>query len=404
MRFSTVFLIAWKNLWAHRMRAILTIGGVAIGVAAILFLVSLGYGLERLVTSQVANFEAFKIIDIPSANLKTGHIDQEAISRIQNVPHVAAITQIVDLAGRVKLSSQNATTETVVMGVEPDYFKQSGVILASGSIFTADDANSIILNKTLAGLLGYASNSSDAIGQTIQLDLIISPDLRLADQIDGSIVKSGLTLKVIGITDDSSNPVVYVALPLVRQNGVVYSTSLKASVDDEKNVTSIRQAIENIGFSTEYVGDTVAEIDQFFSLFRIILAGFGMIAVIVASLATFNMLTVSLMERIREIALMRTLGMQEKAIFRLFLVESLIISLIGGVLGIILGSIIGLCLNATLSFLAHRAGADPISIYYSPALFIAYVAIGTTVIGFLTGYYPARKAIKTKSIDALRYE
>ena len=104
MRLYNLIYLAWKNLWLHRLRAILTIGGVTLGVGAIVFLVSIGFGLERLVTSQVANFEAFTTVDVPSANLKTGKINQEAIERLKKIPRTAQVDEVVDLAGRVRLS------------------------------------------------------------------------------------------------------------------------------------------------------------------------------------------------------------------------------------------------------------------------------------------------------------
>jgi ABC-type antimicrobial peptide transport system permease subunit len=74
-----IFKIAIKNLWQHRLRSILTVLGVTIGIASIIFLVSLGYGLERLVTNQVTNFESFTIIDVPSANISTIKIENSKI-------------------------------------------------------------------------------------------------------------------------------------------------------------------------------------------------------------------------------------------------------------------------------------------------------------------------------------
>ncbi len=404
MRPINLLLIAWKNLLAHRMRAVITIGGVAIGVAAIVFLVSLGFGLERLVTSQVANFEAFTIIDVPSANLKTGKINVEAIERIKKIGHVSSVNEVVDLAGRVRLDSQTATTETVVVSAPEPYYKLADTVLSRGKWFAADSTNEVAVNRSLAGLLGFSEKPEDIIGKKIVLDAIIPSDLRAADMTEGAIVKPGIELKVIGLNPDDTNPILYAPLALAESAGAINRTSLKLQIDDRKSIPAVRKAIENIGFSTEYVGDTVDQITQVFALFRIVLGGFGFVALLVAALGTFNILTISLIERIREVGLLKTLGMKRRDIFRLFIAESLTIGALGGISGILAGNIVGWGMNEALRVLALRAGADTVTIYYSPISFVLIVGLGSLLVGFLTGFYPAYRAIKTSPLDVIRYE
>lgn len=403
IKFSTLLFLSWRNLWAHRARAFLTIGSVTVGVASILFLLSLGFGLERLVTTQVATFKAFTIIDVPSANLKTSKINQEAINRITQIGHIASVDAIVDLAGRVRLENQSATTETVVVATMPSYFDLAEIPITGGWIFDSASETEAVIDSGLAKLVGY-TNPEEILGQTIALDLIIPKDLRAPDETDGPIVKESISLKIVGLTDSSENPVLYVPLLTVDKQGVINRTSLKVKMDDRKFTLEIRKAIENLGFSTEYVGDTVAEISQVFSLFRIVLGGFGLIALIVATLGTFNTLTISLMERIREIGLLKTLGMQRSDIFRLYIMESLVIGIIGGILGIIVGSLIGAGLNMGLAIMAERVGSDPVAIYYSPLQLILLTGLLSGVLGFLTGLYPSMRAVKVGPLDVLRYE
>ncbi len=404
MRFTAITRLAWKNLWSHRMRAVLTIGGVSLGIAAIIFLVSLGFGLERLVTSQVADFEAFTIIDVPSANLKTGKINQEAISRIREIPGIVSIDEVVDLAGRVRLSSQNSTTETVIVGVNPNYFKIAEIAIDQGKFFADTSTDQVVMNEALAGLLGFNNDAKAVIDQKLVVDLIVPEDLRVKDTTEGPLVHANIPVTISGVFKDSKNPILYLPLGLAQTYGVVNRSSLKIKVGDRNNVTKIRKQIENIGFSTEYVGDTVEQIAQVFSLFRIVLGGFGFIALLVAALGTFNTLTISLLERIREVGLLKTLGMKQRHIFRLFIVESVTIGFLGGLLGVLVGTTVGTGVNAFLRLLALRAGSDPVIVYYSPAAFVIIVGVTSLLIGFLTGFYPAYRAIKTNPLDVIRYE
>ncbi len=400
---KSLIYIAWRNLWSHRLRALLTIGGVTVGIASIIFLLSLGFGLERLVTTQVATFEAFTIIDVPSANLKTGKINAEAIDRMKQIEHITNVDPVVDLAGRIRLSEQEATTETVVVSSTPHYFDLAEIPVSSGTLFGDTSETEAVADASLAKLVGFTT-PTDIIGKKIVLNLIIPKDLRASDETDGPIVKESIELTIVGITDTSPNPILYIPLALAEKHGIINRTSLKLKIDDKKFVPDVRAAIENIGFSTEYVGDTVAEINQVFGLFRIVLGGFGLIALIVATLGTFNTLTIALIERIREIGLLKTLGMQRADIFRLYIMESLAIGTVGGILGIVCGSLMGLLLNTTLAILAERAGSDPVSIYYSPPELILITAVLAGVLGFATGLYPSIRAIRVGPLDVLRYE
>ncbi len=404
MRLKSIVRFSWKNLWAHRLRTALTVGGVTIGVSAIVFLVSLGFGLEQLVSSQVANFEAFTIIEVPSAAPPTGKINQEAVDKISDIGHIKEIERIVDLAGRVRLGSQNSTTETVVTGVQPPYFDLADLTLAGGQLFSKGETDKVVINTALASLLGYSANPTDALKQTVSLDLIVPKTLRAPDLTDGPAVKEKLSVQVVGLTPDNQGPIMYVSQALTDGQGVVNSTSMKIKVDDRAAVPVVRKQMENMGFVTEYVGDTVDQISQVFSVFRIVLGGFGTIALIVAALGTFNTLTISLMERIREVSLLKMLGMKRKDVFKLFINESLTIGILGGLSGTLFGLAVGYGLNRLVTHFALKAGADPVSIFYTPMNFIMFVGISSIAVGFLTGLYPSLRAIKTNPLDALRYE
>lgn len=404
MRLSSVIRFSWKNLWVHRLRSFLTVGGVVIGVAAIVFLVSLAFGLERLVTSQVANFSAFTIIDVPSANPPSGKITADSLDRLRSIPHIKKIERIIDIAGRTKLANQSSTTETVVVGVKPEYFDLAEMNVESGKFFDASTKKEAVMNASLASLLGFSDNPSSAIGKDVTIDFIIPRSLRAADGTDGAVVKEGIPFTIVGLLPDTQNPAIYVPQAVVDEQGVVNSTSMKVLVDDKQYVASIRKQIENSGFATEYIGDTVDQITSVFTIFRLVLGGFGSIALIVAALGTFNTLTISLIERIREIALLKMLGMQRKDVFRLFISESLTIGIFGGLLGGIVGYATGWAANTIVSYLAQRAHADAVQIFYTPPIFLAMVAVGSIAVGFLCGLYPSWRAIKTNPLDALRYE
>lgn len=398
MKQRIIIKLALKNLWSHRLRTTLTILGVTIGISSIIFLVSLGYGLEQLVTNQVANFDAFTIVDVPSANISTIKIDDISLERIRKLGHVKETASVINVAGRIKEEKSDSTAETIITGGTFDYWKLSNTVVDSGHLPLKD--NEIVVNKAVINLLG---NDTNWLNKKLLLDVIIPADLR-AQETDGLKENKDISVIVRGIIEESESPIVLISSGLMKKSGAVKYSSLKVKVDDRKNVEKLRKQLENLGFSTEYVGDTVDQISQVFSLFRIILGGFGLIALIVAALGTFNTLTISLLERTREVGLFKALGMRNKEIYKLFLAESMLIGTFGGFVGLALGLILGKVINLVLSILAQSSNADTISLFVTPWFFAVGVAVFSIVVGFLTGWYPSRRAVKIDPLDALRYE
>lgn len=399
MKLRVILKIAFKNLWAHRLRTILTVTGVTIGIASIIFLVSLGYGLERLVTDQVASFDAFTIVDVPSANISTIKIDDQAIEKISSFGHIKTTAPVTSLAGRIHKQDNSSTTETVVTAGEKDYWKLSGLVAEKGRM--PENDGEIALDKSALTLISEDVNS--IIDKEVDIDIIIPSELR-TNSADGIKITDPIKLKVVGVVSETKSPIVYIHEDLLKKNDATKYSSLKIKIDDRNNVAALRKQLENIGFSTEYVGDTVNEISQVFSFFRAVLAAFGLIALVVAALGTFNTLTISLLERIREIGLFKALGMKKKDVYKLFLTESLIIGVCGGAAGLLIGWATGQIINQTLYCLAERTNAEKISMFITPWFFSLGVGLFSVLVGFLTGWYPSRRAVKIDPLDALRYE
>lgn len=399
MKSKIILKIALKNLWSHRLRTILTVLGVTIGIGSIIFLVSLGYGLEKLVTDQVANFDAFTILDVPSANISTIKIDDKAVERIGTFGHVITIAPVTNIAGRIKKQAEASTAETVITGSSQDYWRLANIATEIGNM--PNKVDEIALNRSALSLVG--GNNDSILNSMIDLEIIIPTELQSTDN-SGVKITASKDLKVVGILKDEKSPIVYVSQELLKKESADNYSSLKLKIDDRNNVPTLRKQLENIGYSTEYVGDTVSEISQVFTFFRAILAAFGLIALVVAALGTFNTLTISLLERIREIGLFKALGMRNRDVYKLFLAESLIIGMFGGLVGLLLGWSLGQIINFILAALARKTEADSISMFITPWFFSLGIAVFSIIVGFLTGWYPSKRAVKINPLDALRYE
>ena len=187
--------------------------------------------------------------------------------------------------------------------------------------------------------------------------------------------------------------------------GVPSYDQAKVVMNEVENVSDARRQIESLGFQTNSLSDTLGEIDNIFRFLNLILIGFGSIGMIVAVLGMFNTLTISLLERTKEIGLMMALGARRKDMRKLFVFEALLISLAGSLIGIVIAYIAGRIVNLVVNLNAQSRGVyDGIDLFSTPFWAVLAVIGGTMLVGLLVVYFPARRAERINPIDALRRE
>ncbi|MDD5341989.1 MAG: ABC transporter permease [Patescibacteria group bacterium] len=398
MRLSYIVFLAVRSLRNRKLRSALTIGGMIVGIGAIVFLVSLGFGLQKLIKERVTNIEALTVLEVSTGESLLLKIDKKAIDSFKAIPNVVEVSPSVNLSGQALY--QNAGTDIAVFGINPTYASiESTRLVNSGRALNEGTKDEALLTTTALELLGIA-NRQDILGQSIRLKVFIpDPDSETGDQIS-----EDATVKVVGIIDDEELSVAYVPLDLIEPFGIKEYDMAKVKVTERSKLNDVRLRIETQGYQVASLADTVGQIDQIFLVFQVVMGGFGLIAMFVASLGAFNTLTVSLLERTREVGIMKALGSTRKDIYRLFLTESWVISLTGGLLGILLGWGGGALGNLGLNYLANRFGGEAVDVFYTPWLFVILMVTISLGIGFLTGAYPAQRASKLNPLDALRYE
>ncbi len=386
---------ALKNINLHRLRAVLTLTGVIIGISAIVFLLSFAFGIERLVTNEVTSGDAFTLIDVGTGNSKIVSLTDSTVSNIKNIPGIEDIYGMAAVGG--KLIVTNKSMDVSFFGATPKFLDKAGIRVSKGKVFL-EQSNDIIVNTAF---LKFWDTNTDILGRKLTFNILVPKEL--IDKPD-NLEAPDQTYQVIGIINDDSAPKVYSSMNVLRNFGVNSFSQLKVEVDSKEMVPEIRKTVENMGLKTQYVGDTVSQINQVFGIFRIILAGFGLITLIVSILGMFNTLTISLLERTRELALMKILGMQRKDITNVFLTESVVIGLTGGILGLILGTLVGRIVNFILNHYAQSLGGEQVSIFYLPISFMVMIILASLIVGILTGLYPSKRAAKINPLDMLRYE
>lgn len=242
----------------------------------------------------------------------------------------------------------------------------------------------------------------EALGKSFDVSFILSSYQLGID--DAKTETETVSYTISGIMDDETAPIIYVPFSDIKALGVKYYNQVKVKTSDRNKIDTARKMVETMGYSTSSIVDIVDQIDEVFSVVRAILASIGMFSLIVAALGMFNTLTVSLLERTKEIGLLKAMGMSSDEIKNLFLTESMAMGILGGFTGLLTGFVLGKLLSLILYYSSLVKLEGPFDFSVIPnelMLFIIMVSIAT---GVLTGYYPARRATKISALRALRFE
>lgn len=257
-----------------------------------------------------------------------------------------------------------------------------------------------VVNEAFLQVLGL--DPGDAVDKSFEVSFIVTSELSGND--DQSIVSEDATYKILAVIPGTNNPFFYVQIADLKSLGVNNYSQVRVVSTTKENLQPIRTKIESMGFSTTSVADTITRINSLFGTVRIVLGLIGAVALSVAALGMFNTLTVSLLERTREIGLMKAMGMTSVEVKNLFLTESMMMGLMGGLFGIIAGYVAGKFLSLVLSIFGVIKGVGFIDVIYLPFSFALLVFCLSVFVGLVTGIYPSRRATKISALNALRYE
>ena len=244
--------------------------------------------------------------------------------------------------------------------------------------------------------------AKDAVGKTFSSSFIVSKSLN--PSVEGKTLTESKQFKIIGVIDDVNNTYFYIPYGDIKKLNIPNVSQMKVVLKDPNAMTTIRKQIETMGFHTTSTVDTVKQIESLFANLRLLLAVVGLVALGVAALGMFNTLTVSLLERTREIGGMKTMGMVSEEVQDLFLAEAMIMGLSGGIGGILFGVGMGTVLSFGVSLIAITNGQGYLNLTYMPPTFTIFILVSSFIVGVLTGIYPAQRAKKISALNALRYE
>jgi len=332
---------------------------------------------------------------------KTGYFAEIGIKltgiNIKPAPQVLGLSTTASSSASTSATNSNSNIDWVEIASEAGIVKPpetKTVDLSSKAIKQA------VVNRAMLSVLGI--KETEAIGKKFTASFVVVGDL-LSDPT-ANIESAQTEYTIVGVTPEEKTPVFYIPFIDLRTLGITNFSQVKVVVKDQNELTKARRQIESMGYITRSVADTVAQINSLFATARTVLMLLGMVALAVAALGMFNTLTVSLLERTREVGLMKAMGMKSSEVQELFLTESMIMGFFGGIMGIILGWILGKIIGIILSFFAIFKGVGFVDISYIPLPFILVIVFLSLLVGLITGIYPARRATRISALNALRYE
>lgn len=266
--------------------------------------------------------------------------------------------------------------------------------------FSGTIAGEAYISSAMLKLLGMDKNN--ALGKKFNVSYIV-PDGNVRG-MTGRLQSKEKEYIIKGVIEDDNTSFYYYQLADAKRLGVSIYSQLKVLTDSQEKLAEVRKKIEFLGFKTDSTADTVIQIESLFKTLRMILGLLGTIALAVASLGMFNTMTVSLLERTREVGVMKAMGMLSNEVRELFLAESMIMGVGGGVFGILLGFTLGKILSLILTSISVVQGQGMINIAYIPWFFTVFILLISFIVGMVTGWYPSKRARQVSALNALRYE
>jgi len=406
MSYSNLLRIAVRALVRNRMRAILTMLGIIIGVASVIAMLAIGEGSKQSIRAQMSDMGTNLLMIMPNFQRRGGVSLGSSSSNALKYSDVVALrneaTAVAAVSPEVRASGQviygNMNTQTTVYGVSEEYLGIRKLTITSGRIFSANEIKSMskvcILGQTVVeNLFG---KGADPVGLSIRIK-------NLPFLIIGTLEDKGES----GMGQDQDDLILAPYTTVQRRLAAIdYINGIYASaVSEEKSdkaqeeITEILRRVHKLkdaeedNFRIMSQSELISTVSSITDVMTYLLGAIAGISLLVGGIGIMNIMFVSVTERTREIGLRMSIGGKSRDILKQFLVESMLLSILGGLLGVIFGYLIAKLAGSVM-------GMDPIVKTQSVVLAFAVCFI----IGVFFGWYPAKKAANLNPIEALRYE
>lgn len=402
MQLADLARLSTRMFKTNPMRTWLTILGMGVGTGAVVVLVGLGFGLQKIILEQIVFGETLLSLGVSATGARSLSITDEVVAEFEDMEHIIDVAPLARYPALI--TYKGLTGNVFIQGAEPAYLRYGGITTTAGDVFVEEDianGHEIMLSPAVLKLFGI-EDAEGFIGQEVNFRLLIPAE-------DGTDAITEINIekryRVKGITKEEGVLNALMMLPELRNYvGVEEYDRAQVRVESSEFLNVVEEALIEEGYRVTALSKTVEQASQIFQGIQVVLATFGGIALIVSAIGMFNTMTVTLLERTKEIGIMRTIGASPRDIKMLFVSESIIVGFLGGISGIVMGVILGFSVNIMLNIAASQFGGQSVSLFSFPAPFLIFIAVFSGSVGYLTGIFPARRASLLNPLDAIRYE
>lgn len=386
LRFHELLRLSLRTFRTKPERALLTVLGMSIGVGTVLLLISLGYGLQYILIGKLITTEDSLVTMEASYPAESNVVIQRPlIESIGEYDGVAEVSAIAEFPGEIRTEGiSGLLVDTRI--VEPSYFRLVGLLPTLGTIPTADGLGIVTSSQTLLPI-GLAADVT-SLGKLTTVNVFYEDDTEISSEMMGVTP----VVPISGIIMDESMPPTAIIFANALSKAPPHYSKILVKADNIDVLEPVRDRLLQEGFLVSARVDLVTQARKITNIITIILGVFGITALFVSAIGMFNTMLVGFLERIYEVGILKSLGATDSDVRNLFLVEASIMGFLGGMGGIIIGYGIGQLLNITLSFFARRMGGESIDLFVTPWWFMGITLAISIAIGFISGYWPARRA------------
>jgi putative ABC transport system permease protein len=459
--------LAVRNLRESVLRNSLTTIGISVGVASLVAMLSLGIGLQQLASRRLMKSGLFDTVVVTSRRDlrnfgreddrsapppgESRILDEPTRLEIEHLPNV--MEAYPDIRFITELRFDDKPHLTMVAALPSSAKSNDAFEALQGHFFSSDTAPEVVIQKTFAEeLLGKTPKSGLDETNVAQLappllgkELVMRYAQREASQaapsagndtasgdqgISGaaySVVSRELKLKIVGVADLDPESMrgptrarVFLPLKLAESLHVMQPTDLReisrsagsqpvyssvsVRVKNPAQIRAIEDAIKKMGFNTFSILDATRSLQQFFAVLDVFLGIFGSLALAVASIGIVNTLVMAILERRREIGIMKAIGASDGDVKKLFFAEAGAMGILGGIVGVALGWAIGQVINLGTNIYLKRQSLPPEHFWSVPWWLVAFALVFAFGVSLVSGLYPAGRAARLDPVQALRYE
>jgi putative ABC transport system permease protein len=398
-QYNFLVRLALLNTFKRRFRAGLAVGGIALSSSVMVLLFGVSGGLQSLVTQEISQSDTTNVITVNQRNVKQITLDQAKVSSIKSISGVADVQQLVGTVGDIQY--HGSLVSLPLYAVTNDFFKASPIAKVSGETTGEPKGSNIILSTK--ALETFGMNANEAIKRTVSVKTVIPPEYAADDAAEDKRTMKPKIFTIAGVVDRGNLPVAYIPLENLIQSGLQSVSQLKVTVTYPEKVKPVRESIEQMGYQTTSVQDSIDQVNRIFSVIQRIILLFGIIALTITIVGTFNVITLTLIEEMKQIGFLRLMGMQKSAVGFLFTAQAMLLTSVGGLIGVILGVIFGFAANgAAQALIGETAFTGRVFIFEIPTLQIIIILMLSLVLGWLIGLAPAKKAVNISPLEELR--